>query len=418
MSGIESLYALAEVVAGKPSPMMLFPVGDWRSEKYPKLSLPQELADAVIANFDADVMHRRVPVESVGSHDATSPAGGWLDRVYMAPFEWQGLSGEALYADWTPNERGAQIVNDGEYAYNSVELDSFIDPMTGDKSVNVLKAVALTNRPVLSFMPPVRDAGDSIKLAEPVEIALAEITLAAIPEFIKKSMRAKWRKQNPGKDDAEMPDNMKEDPDATKASVDASSEPASHDAKGDEGHNVALADGDADKKGGPIVDLKTLETLKLSEGADESAVSAAVMALSEDRDTQKGRAEAAEAKLAEEAKRIRSEAVERTLGELIEGGHITPGQKGEMLLLAEDSPAGFDRAAEILKTSQAIVLGEVGTSQSGADEKPADVQLAERAKALHAAGKAASIALAQGMVLAEDPALAERIRTARYGKGA
>ena len=416
MSGIESLYALADVVAGKPSPMMLFAIGDYRSEKYPKLSLPQELADAVIANFESDVLHRRVPVESVGSHDATSPAGGWIDRVYMAPFEWQGLSGDALYADWTPNERGAQIVNDGEYAYNSVELDSFIDPVTGDKSVNVLKAVALTNRPVLSFMPSVKDAGDAIKLAEPVEIALSEITLAPIPDFIIEAMRKKWRKANPDKDDSEMPANIRPEDSGTTAASEASSEPVPDAGKGDEGQTVTLADGSAEQRGSESMKTVALK-LNLSEDADESTILAEVARLEESRDAEKKRADDATAKLDEAAKATRVAAVDATLSALIEGGHLLPGQKDEMLALAESSPDGFDRAAVILKTSKAIVLGETGSGKAG-DESVyanASVELAEKAKARKAAD-GITFAAAQTLVLSEDTDLAARYDEFRTGK--
>ena len=416
MNGIADLYKLADVEPGKPSPMMVFPVGDWTSAKYPKLSLSQELAHEVIANFESEVLRTRVPVDL--NHDPTSPANGWVDRLYMAPFEWQGVSGEALFADWTPNERGAQLVNDGEYAYDSLEIATHEDPVTHAVTDNVLKAISLTNRPVLRMMPGVADAGDSIKLAEPVEIALSEITLAAIPDFIRSKMRAKWRKQNPGKDDAEMPDNMKEDPDATKASDSASSEPASHDAKGDEGQPMTLADGSAEPKEGDHMKTVALK-LHLSEDSDEATILAEVVKLAEDRDAEKGRADAAEATLADEAKRIRSEAVERTLGELIEGGHITPGQKGEMLLLAEDSPAGFDRACVILKTSQAIVLGEAGSGKAGDGSEYADasVELAERSRA-RAAKDGTTYAEAMRLTLAEDIPLAKRYDAFRSGKEA
>lgn len=163
------LYRLAEVEAGKAASMMLFPIGDWSAADYPKLSLTQELADAVMANFSADVLRTKVPVESVGRHDVTSPAAGWFERLYMAPFEWQGLAGEALYGDWVPNKRGAQLVNDGEYAYNSVEIATHKDPVTGTETPHVLKAVALTNRPVLRMMPAVAEAAESI-------IQLSELT--------------------------------------------------------------------------------------------------------------------------------------------------------------------------------------------------------------------------------------------------
>lgn len=176
MNGIAELYRLADVEAGKPAPMMVFPVGDWTSAKYPRLSLSQELADEVIANFEADVLRTRVPIDT--NHDAKSPANGWVDRLYMAPFEWSGVSGEALFADWTPNERGAQTVNAGEYAYDSLEIGSHEDPVTGTVYDNVLKAISLTNRPVLRMMPAVLEAGEALKLSEPIELQLSEVAPA------------------------------------------------------------------------------------------------------------------------------------------------------------------------------------------------------------------------------------------------
>lgn len=178
MKGIQSLYRLAEVEVGKPAPMMLFPLGDWSAADYPELTLSQSYADEVMANFEADVLRTKVPVESDGTHKGVSPAAGWLDRLYMAPFEWQGVAGEALYADWTPNELGAQIVNDGEFAYDSVDICPHKDPVTAAVTPNVLKAVALTNRPVLRMMPGVKDAGESIKLAEEITVQLSEVSLA------------------------------------------------------------------------------------------------------------------------------------------------------------------------------------------------------------------------------------------------
>lgn len=176
MNGIADLYRLAEVSAGTPAPMMVFPVGDWTSDKYPKLSLTQELADELIANFEADVLRTRVPIDA--NHDPKSPANGWVERLYMAPYEWNGLSGEALYADWTPNERGASAVNGGDYAYDSLEIGAHTDPVSGAKHENVLKAISLTNRPVLRMMPPVAEAGESLRLAEPLELALSEVVAA------------------------------------------------------------------------------------------------------------------------------------------------------------------------------------------------------------------------------------------------
>ena len=178
MKGIQDLYHLAEVEVGKPAPMMLFPLGDWSAADYPELTLSQDYADTVIANFEAGVLRTKVPVETDGTHKGVSPAGGWIDRLYMAPFEWQGVSGDALYADWTPNELGARIVNGGEFAYDSIDICPHKDPVTSEVTPNVLKAVALTNRPVLRMMPSVKDAGESIKLAETITLQLSEVSLA------------------------------------------------------------------------------------------------------------------------------------------------------------------------------------------------------------------------------------------------
>ena len=417
MSGIEPLYALADVVAGKPSPMMLFPVGTWTSESYPKLSLTQELADEVLANFESEVLRTRVPVEMTGVHsEALAPAAGWIDRVYQAPFEWQGVTGEALYADWTPNERGAQVVNDGQYAYDSVELNTHIDPVSKKTTQNVLKAVALTNRPVLRMMPGIKDAGDSIKLAEPVEIALSEITLAPIPLFIIESMRKKWRKANPGKDDSEMPDNIrpKEDSGATAAS-EASSEPVPDAGKGDEGHTLTLADGSAEQEGGG---MKTVALkLNLTEDSDEATILAEVVKLAEDRDAEKARADAADAKLNEVDAAAKAAAVEITLTSLIEGGHVLPGQKDAWVKLAEEAPASFAVFAEQAKTVTAITLGETGSGKAGYESVYADasVELAEKAKARKTAD-GITFAAAQVLVLSEDTDLAARYDEFRTGK--
>ena len=147
--------------------------------------------------------------------------------------------------------------------------------------------------------------------------------------------------------------------------------------------------------------------LHLSEDSDESTILSEVVKLSEHDAAETKRADAAEATLAEEAKRIRGEHIERTLGELIEGGHLLPGQKDEMLALAEDSPAGFDRTAEILKTTKAIVLGEIGTGTHGGGSDDPTVELAEKSEA-RAKADGIDYAAAMVLVLSEDTALKTR----------
>jgi hypothetical protein len=419
MNGIADLYKLADVSAGQPSPMMLFPIGDWTSAKYPNLSLTQDLADEVLANFESEVLRTKVPVEMTGVHsEALAPAAGWVDRVYQAPFEWQGVAGEALYADWTPNARGAEVVNDGQYAYDSIDLSTHIDPVSKSSTPNVLKAVALTNRPVLRMMPSVKDAGDSIKLGEPIELQLSEFTLADAPapdpvvELCDKvdSLLAELSTALKGK--AGIPairtmmrevstkaraHTLSEDPDGNPVVPEsASSDGSSHPAKADEGHPITLDEGDPVPKGSDPMKSVALK-LNLSEDADEALVLAEVVKLSDERDT-------AVAKLAEVEKAKRDAEVTAKLSELIDGGHVLPGQKDTWLKLAEDSPASFDAMAEQAKHAKSIELGETGDGAKPESDLTPDEQLDAKAREI-AKTRNVGLAEATDLALSENPEL-------------
>ena len=426
MNGIADLYKLADVVAGKPSPMMLFPIGDWTSTKYPNLSLTQALADEVLANFESEVLRTKVPVEMTGIHSQSlAPAAGWVDRVYQAPFEWQGVSGQALYADWTPNEPGAQAVNEGQYAYDSIEIDKHLDPVSKVETPFVLKAVALTNRPVLRMMPSVKDAGDSIKLGEPLCIELSEVTLAdpapdpvaALCDKID-SLLAELSDALKGK--AGIPairtmmrevstkaraHTLTEDPDGDPVVPDpASSDGSSHPAKADEGHEVTLDEGDPVPKGSDHMNPKLIKALKLSEDATDEAVEAAIVQLSEDRDAEKTRADEATAKLAEVEKAKRLGEVEIVLTELIDGGHVLPGQKETWLKLAESAPESFDAMAEQAKHAKSIELGETGDGSKPETEVSPSEAIALKASEISETRKV-DLAEATDLALAENPEL-------------
>ena len=425
MNGIADLYKLADVTPGKPSPMMLFPIGDWTSDKYADLTLSQALADEVIANFEANVLRTKVPVDL--NHDPKSPANGWIDRLYMAPYEWQGLSGEALYADWTPNELGARYVNEDEYAYDSIDLaDYYTDPATGAKYDNVLKAVSLANRPVLRMMPGVKDAGDALKISEPRTFQLSEFTAAeaATPDPVTElcdkidTLLAELSDVMKGK--AGVPamrtmlrqtralaasHSLSEDPDGNPVETHpASSDGSSHPAKAGEGQPVALDEGHAATKGSDPMNSKLIKALKLSEDATDEAVEAAVVQLSEERDAEKTRADEAVAKVAEVEKAKRDAEVAATLSELIDGGHVLPGQKDTWLKLAEDSPASFDAMAEQAKHAKSIELGETGDGAKPETEVSPAEAIAIKATEISKTRKV-DLAEATDIALAENPEL-------------
>ena len=43
------------ISAGQTTPMMVFPIGAWHSAKYPDLTLDEDLAHELIANFEAGI---------------------------------------------------------------------------------------------------------------------------------------------------------------------------------------------------------------------------------------------------------------------------------------------------------------------------------------------------------------------------
>lgn len=431
--GLAELYRLADVEAGKPSPMMLFPIGDWTSDKYPDLSLKQELADEVIANFEANVLRTKVPVDT--NHDQKSPANGWIDRLYMAPYEWQGLSGEALYADWTPNELGAGLVNDGQFAYDSIDLaDFYTDPATGATYENVLKAVSLANRPVLRMMPGVRDAGDAMKLAEPRTFHLSEFTAAEAGstndqnEALKTALEGAYGAMHEGLYVEDFgPDwvvfhtwsagmaeghyyraDYAQDPtsgttfgqpvevergttyvpvsDSSPAGRESASSTALSEApKATEGHGAYLAEGDAAQKGADH--MKTvIKALKLAEDADEATVLAEVVKLGEQVTTAETERDDARLKLAEAEKAKRAGEVAAQLKVLSEAGKITPAEEKEWLGLAETNPAEFAgriAARETLKDHIVVDYSEHGSGKQGStgEEFPdASLELAAKSR--------------------------------------
>ena len=163
MTSLQALYRvrLGEAIqAGDTTPMMVFPVGEWHSAKYPNLPLTEELANELIANFEAGVLGTEPVVDSSGKHDTSAPAAGWVKRVYLASYEEGDVTGLALWADvkWTP--LGAELLTSEQYKYGSVEIGSVVLNDSGETVDNVLRSLTLTNTPVLRLMPDVQNAAE------------------------------------------------------------------------------------------------------------------------------------------------------------------------------------------------------------------------------------------------------------------
>jgi len=416
------LYALAEqAVAGQRLPMMLFPIGTWKSAKYPKLPLTRELADELIANFEAGVLGTEPVIDSSGRHDTSTEAAGWVKRLYVA--QTKG-GGEALYADWEPTDLGASLLNERRYQYNSVEIGDAIDNATGKRTANVLRSATLTNTPVLRMLPPVLEAGESIareavalslselEPVDPVAELLADIeALAAklddalrgkrgvpVARTFMRELRAKVGAHKLADDDDTEPTPLSEEP-TDGATVETVDDSATHEAVG------RASEPKEHKHMSELTEL-----LKLAEDADDALVLAEVKKVYEERDTL----------LAEKATAAQAER-ERKLDEAISSGHIAPAEKDVLARLAESDPETFATMLEVRKGLPPVVdLTEHGSGDTAPEPKTypnASVELAERARE-RAAKDGSTYAEAELKTLAEDAALAERYLAFRAGKEA
>jgi len=380
---IQPLYRLrlADVIeAGSVSPMMVFPIGEWHSAKYPDLPLTEDLANELIANFESGILGTEPVVDSSGRHDTAAPAAGWVKRVYLASYEEGDVTGLALWADVKWTKLGAELLTSEQYKYGSVEIGSVVMNDSGETVDNVLRSLTLTNTPVLRLMPDVQNAGDKQRVV--ATLSLSEVTFSASQE-----------------DDG--------DP-AVPAS--GSSDDHSHQAKDDEGRNATLAEGDAATKGSEPMKSVALK-LNLAEDASEETILAEVTKLAEHDAAETARADAAEATLAETAKQAAVDAFAIKLDEKIAGGFIASGERETFVDLATKQSVELAETLIAARTAKLIDLDERGSDEAQPEYADATVELAEKAKALVDAGKAADIVTAQDMVLAEFPDLKVRLFT-------
>jgi hypothetical protein len=382
-----------QVAAGDVLPMMLFPVGNWRSDKprHEKLPLTIELADALIANFEAGVLGTEPVLDSSGRHDTSAPAAGWFKRLYVADTD---DGGQALYGDVELTDVGADDLNSKRYRYNSVELGRHTDNASGEIFAPVFRSATLTNTPVLRMLPPVLEAAD--RIAKPLALALSEISAAedsndeererlcaALRERLGSGWVIDWSdewvvfEREPQGSDG--PRTMLRIPYATiddgydfgpAAEVDRH---VVYEPKNSAEPPRTLSDDPNDGRSSPVGDttrkerepMKTiLEYFKLAEDATEADVRALCVKLSDERDTEKKRADGLQVKLDENDKAARKADSDRKLDEAIKTGHVLPAEKDLYVKLAEDAPETFDASIEARMAIDPIVktdeIGDAG----------------------------------------------------------
>lgn len=451
--------ALTNVQAGDMVPVPLFPIGEWKSAKYPSLPLTRDLADELVANFEAGILGTEPMLDSSGKHDTSSPAAAWFKRLYVAPTK---DGGEMLFGDARLTDLGAEQLNSGAYKYDSVEIGSVVDNRTGDTTPNVFRSATLTNTPVLRMLPPVLEAVDSIAASEPIEVACSEVAPAIDPvaelcdkidsllsdlndslkgkagiSSIRSFMREVKAKASVHKlaeyeftlaawtaayIDA-LPDNaFAYIEDGGSQDTDGKTTPRSlrhfpiRDASGkyDPEHvrnalsrlpqstlpavakaKAAATIGAAAKACGIGDSMKGAEDMKKTIEFLQLAEDASDDTVLAEVTKLAERATAAEAKLAESESNARKAVVEAKLAELIDGGHIYPADKDEWVALAEEAPARFDSLTEKAKAHKVVDLGEHGDAGDHSDDLHGDDI------GTQVAVKAAEIAKAEGIDLAD-----------------
>lgn len=434
--------SLADVAAGQRVPIPLFPLGTWKSSKYPTLPLTRELADELIAGFEAGLLGTEPVLDSSGSHDTSAPAAGWFKKLYVAPTK---DGGEMLFGDAELTDLGAQMLNDGLYKYDSIEIGPVVDNATGAKTDNVFRSATLTNTPVLRILPPILDAADTIALSEitmsepgsyqalrdELEVAIGRGWVCDFgPDWVvyedgvidaNRTYKAPYTKSEAGIT-LGVPVEVKRETtyvpaDSSPAGAQPASSPTYATGMADEGHGAHLSEGDAAKKGVETLMKTVALKLSLAEDASEEAILAAVTTLAEHDAAETERANAAEAKLAEAAKTAALTAFEAKLDEKITGGFIATGERETYVKLASEQSVELAESMVEARTAKVIETGERGSDAEGPTYADASVELAEKAKA-RAAKDGIDIVKAQALVLAEDRTLAERVQSERYGKEA
>lgn len=172
-----------QFAAGKGKPVMMFPLREeaFQTAKYGPLTLDRQMADEMIANFQAGVLGTEPFIDEEHSEGASH---GWVKDLYVdkaaADVAKKTGAKEALYAkiEWTPS--GTKLLAEKAYRYISPWWGQFKDPSDGQVHSNVLMGAALCNNPVLRMMPAVelsdsRKLSETLRTSESHEIALAEL---------------------------------------------------------------------------------------------------------------------------------------------------------------------------------------------------------------------------------------------------
>jgi len=137
-------------------------VGQYYDSRYGKFSITAEILDTLKKNFDQNVLGIDVAIDT--NHDPDKGALAWIKEL--------AIKGDTLVMKIKDiTSKGREVLKEKAFKYFSVEYAPFTKVEEGKKTVipNVLKGVALTNRPVIkSLSPTFLSEGIEIKKDMPI----------------------------------------------------------------------------------------------------------------------------------------------------------------------------------------------------------------------------------------------------------
>ncbi len=159
----------AQTGEGKTRTLAVLPVGIFKTEKYGRIDLSEKVCDQIIAAFADGIPRNGVFIDV--DHDF-GKARGWITSLgYGTYVADDGTEKPAVVAEVDYTTEGEQMLSDSEYRGISSAFGPHLDPETGKKYPNVLRAVSLTNMPVFTMLP--EPLSESIKmLGETPELVL------------------------------------------------------------------------------------------------------------------------------------------------------------------------------------------------------------------------------------------------------
>lgn len=165
-----------------------FRLGQWRHPIYGLLNIDRAFFDQMVQNYRQNVLGRPVFVR-IGHDRASSPVFGgaaalaWVEDIA----EEDGV----LYAIARPTGNSAvALIKTGQYRYASAEyIPNYRDKETGEDRGPVLSAIALTNEPFLTRLPPA-----TVALSQSPEFIFyldyAEVlTMSQIPDDVSRALQ-------------------------------------------------------------------------------------------------------------------------------------------------------------------------------------------------------------------------------------